>query len=1294
MESSPLKTALLLATSLASLLCSYLAASEDQALLNLDPARDYENLPFRKLEFFEQAAVGRIHALTQGPNGFIWIGTQHGLYRYDGHRIRKFQHAPLKNNSLAHDTVWSLHLDQKNRLWVGTGHGISLYQPETESFLNFLNPETSNLPLGFSRINAISSSEANAIFASSETGFVYTFDEANQTFSPINQETLGLIKSMYIESAEHIWLGVSNAVHRLELATGAATTFSAGLGSPDGISNNYITSICRQDNGQLWLGTTNRGILQFDANGHSTQPTALAATTSEFVNQIALAPDGRLWIASNSGITIYDTVTNALTKHTSDSLGSPHLPQSGINTMWADHQGNLWIGSNFDGIGVSVRFKNFKSLPIHLTRPELSPNSPVAAILEDHEGNLWVGHKNEGITMYPSNGDTPHTFNPDPDDPTAITDQPILRIFQDSQHNIWVGTYRAGLFRYRPESQNFERFLHDPQDPYSIPGHDIRDFAEDAQGNLWIATHETGVARLDLSTLQFKTYRKAQADEHGIQIKNDWVNAVLVDRQDQLWIGSPTGITLLSSDRKSATHYKHDPDQDDSLSHSLVTDILEDSNGAIWIATANGLNRFAPSEQSFERFLVEDGLPHKSVCSIVDAANGDLWISTLDGLAKLNHDTQSISSYYTSDGLKGNDFFENSAIRGKDGTLYFGQNKGLTLFSPDEIHDYTQIPDVFITGIRIFNQSLELEPPEGGYKLPTLDRSILMTSELKLSHEQNAITFEYIAIDYLDPNQNEYAYILEGQDDQWTHVQAQFEATYTNLSPGNYVFKVIASNNDGHWNDTGDEIKIAILPPLWGTLWFQLTGLVVIISLPVAFYIYRIKSIKQEARRLELAVDQRTQALREANDQLAQANRQILHYGEELEETVKQRTKELEIAKSKAEHSDKLKSAFLANMSHEIRTPMNAIVGFLHIIDSKDISDEERQQYGSIIRKSSESLMSLIDDILDLSTIEAGQAEISSQPTNIASLCEELGALFRETLSSQKKGEVKYRHFTEVPEEFDNNPDLAFYIDPHRLKQILWNLLSNALKFTDKGEVALSYKIWKSSSNTSEHSIRFTVRDSGIGIPEEEHSRIFNRFHKIDADQKKLYRGTGLGLAITQTLTHLMHGEIALESAPGVGTTFYITFPFKPVESTTQDAPTQTDLLAASLNVDLSKFSILLVEDEKPNYDYIIRALSKTGVQIEWAQNGKEALEFYQRGTFDLILLDLKIPELDGYQVARRIRKENKNIPIIAQSAYAMASDHVRSIEAGANEHLAKPFRPKQLLETLTRYLLTPKNEP
>ncbi|EDY81357.1 Two component regulator three Y motif family [Verrucomicrobiia bacterium DG1235] len=1271
--------------SFGSLLAITLLASEDQSLRNLSPERDLLRLSLRKLDLFGDFTVGRIHTITQGPDGFMWIGTRQGLFRYDGYRVREFRHDPHLPNTLPDDDIRALHFDSKGRLWIGTTLGISLYQPELENFTSYLTEIDSAVNRGSNQVNAILHSSDGTLYASSETGIVYQYDEEVDAFTAINGKPFGTIKSMTIDPANRLWIGANRRLSRYELKTGDRRVFTSDIIRGDGVSSNYINCISYVSPEEIWLGTSNNGLVLLNSQTGETSQDEQPIQRADFVNQVNVDPQGRVWSASNAGLSIYDRQNDQRTFHRANDKSDPSFPQSGVTAMWADHQGSLWLGSNYDGISLSSRTKRFQVVHLDKHNPDISPNAPAAAIIEDREENLWVGYPTAGIAVYQKNGTLVKKFLPNPNDPNSISEQPVLSVFQDSRGDIWMGTYRGGLFKHTPGENHLTRYVNDPDNPYSIGGHDIRDIAEDANGDLWLATHGSGLIKYEISSERFYNYSRGDDSESGISIVNDWINSVLVDDQQRIWFTSSSGVTRINPERTQSIRYQDDRDNENSLSSTHAIHAIQNSKGTIWIATNNGLNRYQPETDDFKSYSVSDGIPHRSISSIVEDDEGILWLGTLDGLARFDPETETARGYKLSDGLASNDFFEGSVAKGTDGTLYFGQPRGLIRFQPAEIRNDTHEPNVFITGIRVYGTPLEIDPSEG--EVGKLQKSVLFTESLTLSRTQNAITIEFTAIDYISPSENTYRYLLEGFDNEWRHANFRPEVTYTNLHPGSYIFRVQAANKDGYWNEVGDSLAISIYPPFWGTIWFRVLLSLLVVAVPAILVLWRINNIKEVAKRLEIAVSERTADLLSANRRLEEANTKILSQGEILERTVNQRTEELEIAKSKAEHSDKLKSAFLANMSHEIRTPMNAIIGFLHILDNKDISDVEREQFNHIIRQSSKSLMALIDDILDLSAIEAGEAEISPQPCNVGELCDELGALFRESLSQDKKNNVDFRLTGDVPDHFLVGGATLVLIDPLRLKQILWNLISNSIKFTDEGEIHLGYSVSQDKEMLEKASIEFIVQDTGIGIPKEEHQQIFNRFHKLDKAGKKLYRGTGLGLAITQTLTQLMEGRITVDSTPGLGTTFKVTFPFNPVEIYPQKSPSLPTETGAA-QADFSDFNILVVEDEAPNYEYIERVLQRTGARIHWAENGREALDIFASRSIHLILLDLKIPEIDGFEVARRIRAINQSVPIIAQSAYAMREDHLRSSEAGANEHLAKPFSPDVLINTLSRYLL------
>ncbi|MDQ8183996.1 two-component regulator propeller domain-containing protein [Pelagicoccus sp. SDUM812002] len=1257
------------------------SGAQNSDFSNLDSDWNLEELSFETVNLFGSRSAGRIQTITQSRNGLIWIGSQQGLYRYDGRRVLPFYSDPRDSTSIPNDSVTALHVDSKGRLWVATEQGAALFQEDKEEFIRYLQPEQTGDGQISSQVNGIGHTSDGTVYATNEAGRVFSFDEQSGNFVEATNYRFGAIKSLSIDLRDRLWIGSNDAVYVFNPQTQEIQSFTEPIVTQDAVTINYVLGISYLDESEVWLATSTSGLIVLNPSTGAFQRIPASSQPESYANGIYSDQAGRMWAINNAGLTLYDRSTKEPILQPQNDADRLKTPPSGINSLFVDHQGSIWIGSNYDGVSKSTSYKRFETIDLHARNPEVRAYAPVAAFVEDGGGNLWVGHPESGLAMYPRDGDSVLRIFHEPGDDSSLTDQPILCLFEDSKGQIWIGTYRGGLYRYRPGTGELTGFHHDPDDPHSLGGHDIRAIDEDSDGALWFATHGSGVISYDPDNEQFANYTLGTRDETSFYIPNDWINTLLIDSEQNIWLSARNGVVKISKDRKSYQHFEADANTPGALSHSQTIDLFEDSKGRMWIATKDGLNLFLPETHTFKSYSVPEGLPDRTIVSIIEDERGFLWLGTLGGLARFDPETELTRTFDTTDGLSSDDFFETKVARGIGGMLYFGQNKGITRFNPNEIVDDGVTPRVFITGLRVFGTPLQVSD-----KSP-LEKSMLQTAKIELRHDQNALVFEFVAVDFKNPAKNQYRFKLEGFDKDWSIPSNKAEAIYTNIPSGNYIFRVQASNIDGFWNYQGDTLAVQITPPFWGTLSFRVILIIFVITVPIALFFWRINSIRNEARRLEVAVAKRTKDLKQANIWLEEANAKTQSHGELLERTVRERTKELEIAKDKAEHSDRLKSAFLANMSHEIRTPMNAIIGFLHMLESTDLRDEERRHFHEIISQSSKSLMSLIDDILDLSAIEAGEAEIALQPSDIDEICEELGALFRESLLAQKKGKVSYKFEKNVSRHLEEAGPLITVIDPLRLKQILWNLLSNALKFTEEGEIRLRVSV-KDDEGDGSPEIHFSVKDTGIGIPKEEHKRIFNRFHKLDEDGKKLYRGTGLGLAITQTLTTLMDGVITLESEPNVGTQFFVTFPYRSKLESTDPASKHAKLSSDRNEVDLSAFNLLVVEDETPNFEYISRVLKRTGINIQWVDRGGTALEKFKSQPFDLVLLDLKLPEVDGHEIARQIREIAPDIPIIVQSAFAMRDDVHRSKEAGANEHLSKPFSPGALIDILSKYLL------
>lgn len=471
-------------------------------------------------------------------------------------------------------------------------------------------------------------------------------------------------------------------------------------------------------------------------------------------------------------------------------------------------------------------------------------------------------------------------------------------------------------------------------------------------------------------------------------------------------------------------------------------------------------------------------------------------------------------------------------------------------------------------------------------------------------------------------------------------------------------------------------LKTAVIPFVWQIWWVWI--LAILLGLVI---IWKYRTILHQNQILKRLVDEHTNELQSQRDN--------------LQEMVQTQTLELKIAKEKAEHSDHLKSVFLANMSHEIRTPMNAIMGFLEVLSFSDLSEDEHQHFTRMVLQSGETLVTLIDDILDLSMIEADELLINPKKCDVDELCYGISEIFRETTQKDKDGRVKveFRRNGELTNKRKIKNPLSMEIDPIRLKQILLNLMSNALKFTESGEVVLNYETEGNGSRKGGKYVSFSVSDTGIGIPIDQLDEVFDRFHKVRSTGEKLYRGTGLGLTISTKLAKLMGGSISVESVLGEGSVFTVRLPW--VDEYSSAKPTRVSVKKGNYHRafaldgmdDLSAYSILVAEDEEPNYAFIEEVLSRTGMRIVWAKNGEEALGLYEKETFDLVLLDLKMPRISGFEVIRSIRGINPDIPIIVQSAFAMEEDRQVCSDAGSTDFIAKPFTIEQLYSTLKKHL-------
>ena len=1268
-------------------------------------SRADERLRFAPLDARLAQGSSAVRDIIQDADGFIWFATNEGVRRFDTNRMRTFSSDKANPNTLVENRTLVFHRDIRGWLWIGTEKGVSRYLPETENFQNYLFDGSDGGNSVANKVNAFVSGPDNQLYASAESGFIYRYEEEGDRFVPINEEPLGLIKSMQLDVRGRFWVGCLGELVYYDPSTREVMRLVEPFVGPDPAAKNFLSGLLYQAAERLWIGTTTQGAALYNTLTGAIEFLPALLLGEPYVQKIRQDRFGNVWICHNGGVTCIEAGTDRLTRVVpGEREGS--LPRSGIACVLVDEQENVWAGSEYHGIYVAARDKGFRRMDAYVAaRPDQA--EVVSALLHDSKGRLWIGRGSVGIEVIEDGAGEPKPVLLFANDPASIGSNFAMMIFEDSRGSIWIGSYRGGLQRYDEASGKLESYRSSPGDPNSIASNDVRGIQEDEKGNLWVLAHGGGLSYLDRASGLFTNYsRPVESSVPGLL--DDWGNSLLYGSDRRVYVSTPVGLSVLDTTTGEFANYTSDPQDPDTLSSLAVNVVHEDERGRFWVGTEDGLNYWDQAAGRFVRYGRESGLPNPSVKSIAADARGRIWIGTNGGLARLDPETEIVRAYDYGDGLAGNEFCLNAVSKSRDGSLYFGQLTGLTSFDPEAIEDNTSPPRIKIMDFELFEKSLRAQT--GFDRLNTLSRSILLTDEVRLDHEQKVLTIEFVALNYIQPEKNRFSYMLEGFDATWSQPGPRHAVTYTNLNPGSYRFKVKGSNNDGYWSPEPAQLSIVVLPPFWQTLWFRTLVGAALVSIPFALSYWRVRLVKAKKAELEAMVEVRTRDLRLANQTVEQAYRQLessqrqvrrqneelIIHRENLEAMVQTRTQELEMAKEKAERSDVLKSAFLANMSHEIRTPMNAIIGLLELLRQQGLSQEERDQYQDVIKQSGHTLLKLIDDILDLSRVEAGEATVHLEQVDVDGVCEELYALFNEVLKIEKGGRValvlerRGREGIALP---SSQRSLLARFDPVRLKQILTNLLSNASKFTDAGEVRFGYTVEVGAGGSL---LRFFVQDTGIGIARDQIDRVFERFHKLEEAGGRRFRGTGLGLTISQKFAALMGGEITLESEEGRGSRFSVTFPLGPEPSGARGVERRLGKQSGGksplglLETDLSGYSILVAEDEEPNYLFIRKTLELTGARATWAYDGERAIELFAPGAFDLVLLDLKMPRKDGYAALAHIRSLDTAVPVVVQTAYAMDGDRERAIVGGATDFLAKPYTPEQLVAKLLQNLSSP----
>ncbi len=1249
-------------------------------------------LIFQRLSVEDGLSQSSALALALDREGFLWIGTYDGLNRYDGLEFKTYRTDPDAPGSISDVNIRSLLVDSQGTLWVGTKNGgLNRYDRKTDSFTVFQEDRSRPDALPGNQIRSLFEDSRHRLWVGGNQGLALMDREAG-TFAgypgkPGSPGFIGAaeILSLAEDSSGALLVGADCGLFRLDPDTGESERLDLGLSS-QGRPGPVVLSIMPED-GKIWAGTEANGLILYDPATRRTE----TFLPGRAVWTLLKDSGGIFWAGSSRGLArrldlqdggfSFDIIRN-------NPMDPRSLSGDDVVSLLEDDSGILWVGVYADGLNkLNPRARAFGLYAHKQGDPHSLSGNEISAITVDRTGILWVGTRNSGLNRIDRAKNAYSVYANDPADPDSLSQNEITCLLADSKGRLWAGTADNGLNLLDPQTGKWKHFRYDPDNPQSLSQDKIWWIFEGSDGYLWIGTSKKGLNRFDPETGVCKRY---QHDPDNPQsISHDRVRHIFEGSDGYLWIGTNGGLNRFDRTTETFTCWKNDPGNPRSLSNDRVTPILEDAKGYLWVGTDNGLNRFDRKTGTFMRVTEKDGLSNDGVQGLLMDKEGNLWLSAFRGLSKYDPQSGLIRNYAPRDGLQGIEFWMNSYFMAKDGEMFFGGLSGMNAFYPDQVRWNRHVPPVVFTDISVMN-----EPLAG-------DENPNVIAKLSLPYAKRMVALRFAALDFSDPDKNRFSYKLEGFDPSWIQTNGH-TAVYANLSPGEYVFRVKAANDDGVWNETGKSLVIAIIPPFWMTWWFRLIGAMALLALLSLGYRWRVGALNAQRRHLSALVEERARELKAEVEERRIAQEAAIR------------------AKLEAEKAAMAKSEFLARMSHEIRTPINVILGMGEVLAETGLSDEQRK-YVAAFKSAGDLLLSVINDVLDFSKIEAGRFELERAPFDLRAALDDVSRLVR--FKAERKGLTYSLHVAPfVPE--------VLIGDSVRLRQILMNLLGNAVKYTSQGEVTVRVEM---DGGTGEEdrspvqggscALRFSVRDTGPGIPEADQEKIFQSFFQSGARPGGNLGGTGLGLAISKRLVEFMDGRISVVSVLGQGSEFVFTAVFG-VGAPLADAGRQGALPMGSIlstgmigaagmagmteMADMEDMSALeggrvekgghvgralLAEDNKANRSLIQLFVSGLPVKLIEAEDGVQAVRlFKEAGPFDIVLMDIEMPVMDGVEAVKAIRELERaegspSTPIVALTAHAFSEQRDRCVAAGCDDFIAKPMSKARLIETLRRYV-------
>lgn len=1188
------------------------------------------NAYFQRLSAKQGLSQNSVMVIFKDSQGYMWFGTRDGLNRYDGYTFTIYRHDGRDKYSLSNNYIRCIAEDNEGVIWVGTEDGLNAFDRSSETFNVYRNDPKDNSSISDNRITSILTAKNGDVWFGTQNGLNFKKSGSNvfqHYFKMVHDEnsiSSNHIQSIFQDEKLNLWIGTKfGGLNKLINGTDKIKRYQHDPLNHQSLGSDGVRSITMDEKKQLWIGTDD-GIdilnTSQDVFTHlkhiKNEPNSLS---NNLIRSMVFDNEGNLWIATYDGLNYYHVNEGTFECYFNAVEDEQSISHNSIRSLYIDELGILWAGTFYGGLNIlrpnARQFEHFQHNPF--VEGSISYDV-VGALAEADQGNIWVGTQGGGLNYFNiSTGKftlVDNLYN------QPIKGKTIKSLLIDSEQNLWIGTHLNGLQKIDHNTEQIHSFQVNQNSTNNPGDNSIISLLEDQTGKIWIGTN-TGLYMLN---------QEFKLEQIEFPYSNVAITSIYQDSKQNIWIGtSKNGLVVFKNG--TIAKYNSDLNKSGTISHNSIYEIYEDNKQQIWIGTyGGGLNLFDEETEKFKSYDVNDGLVNNIVYNIELDQEQNMWISTPSGISKFNPEKEAFKNYTPSNGLPLNEINAGSSLSHSNGKIFLGGIDGLMSFVPELVRDNQITSDIILTELKLFN-----EPVLPNDATQLLKKPINQTSEVIFNHDQNIFTIDFIALNYSQAGNNQYAYKLEGLESNWNYVGKQLSATYTNLSAGTYTFKVRTANSDGIWSDKIASLKIIKLPPYWRTNWAYLSyAILSLIFFLVVRRDFLIKLKLQNKIKLE------------------------------------------QLEKHQLEDLTQLKLRYFTNISHDFRTPLTLIHAPLQQMINKITNHDTKSQL-LLIKKNVNVLLRLVNQLMDFRKLESNKLSLQLTNEKIIPFIKEVSLSFKEYARLQN---INYVFKSRVPND-------KIWFDKDKVEKILYNILSNAFKHTNETG-SVSVDIHKQEIAKKLY-VEIRIRNSGPGIEKQDLDSIFDRFYQGSTQYEQSQQGSGIGLSLVKNLIELHKGYINVESELNEFTEFIIGIPLTDIYEDQEkiniqsSADYNSNYTSNPLNEKAEKVephvhnnvSVLVVEDNHDLRSFICK-LFESEYNVLSAENGEVAYDIIKKDHVDIIISDIMMPMMSGTELCIKIKGDPKtnHIPVILLTARTSVSAELDGYGVGADDFISKPF--------------------